>query len=181
MKKLLGLIILAACGTPDDNYTVTNNPIAGKDGKSCTVTDNALGALVTCDDGTSQLISDGSKGDQGAKGDTGTQGSKGEKGNTGMTGATGSKGDQGVKGDTGAKGATGANGAPGTTTEATSCTVAMVKPSDSVPNGGALITCGKTHALILNGYNGKDGKDGHDGKDHDDGHNHDDCNERDRH
>jgi len=44
-KALVFVLLLSACAQPDDN--------------SCTVTDSADGALVSCSDGTSQLIRDG--------------------------------------------------------------------------------------------------------------------------
>jgi hypothetical protein len=59
-------------------------------------------------------------------------------------------------GATGATGATGAQGDAGT-----SCSVESVDPDPTVaPNGGALITCGATSTLVLNGAPGPAGPQG---------------------
>lgn len=69
----------------------------------------------------------------------------------GSTGATGTQGPQG---------APGADGQPGA-----SCTVESVAadPSGPAPNGGALITCGPTSTLVLNGAPGAPGPQGEPG------------------
>jgi len=58
---------------------------------------------------------------------------------------------RGPRGHTGTDGATGADGA--------NCSVMAVEPSIDAPNGGALITCGLSQTLVLNGTNGTDGLD----------------------
>lgn len=67
----------------------------------------------------------------------------------GKDGATGATGEQGPKGDTGANGSDGA-----------SCTSTVVNANLAAPNGGALITCGVSSTLILNGANGQTGAQG---------------------
>jgi hypothetical protein len=75
----------------------------------------------------------------------------------GATGATGATGDAGAQGP---QGVPGADGQPGV-----SCTVESVAadPSGPAPNGGALITCGSTSTLVLNGAPGEPGPQGEPG------------------
>lgn len=74
----------------------------------------------------------------------------------------------GPQGPTGQTGATGAQGIAGS--NGTSCSVTSVLPNETAPNGGALITCGNTSTLVLNGRNGLQGANGHDGASGHDGH-----------
>jgi hypothetical protein len=80
----------------------------------------------------------------------------------GANGATGATGAAGATGDAGATGAAGATGDAGATGPAgASCTVESVDPDPAVaPNGGAVITCGATSTLILNGAPGAAGAQG---------------------
>lgn len=74
-------------------------------------------------------------------------------------GATGAQGDAGPQGPPGAQGDAGPQGPPGT-----SCSVESVAADPSVaPNGGALITCGDTSTLLLNGAPGPTGPQGEPG------------------
>lgn len=66
-------------------------------------------------------------------------------------------GKDGVKGDVGAPGRDGTDGHDGV-----GCSVQSVAPGIVAPNGGALITCGDTNTLVLNGIDGMDGQDGED-------------------
>ena len=65
-------------------------------------------------------------------------------------------GPRGPRGLTGDKGDTGASGM--------GCSVSEVLPSLVAPNGGAIITCWGSSALIINGAPGQDGQDGQDGQ-----------------
>ena len=58
----------------------------------------------------------------------------------------------------GTNGTNGTDGAPGA-----SCTVQAVAPSGPAPNGGALIVCGSTSTLVLNGAPGAPGPQGQPG------------------
>lgn len=69
----------------------------------------------------------------------------------------GPKGEQGERGIDGLSGSNGADGA--------SCQVTSVPVDVLTPNGGALITCGTTSVLLVNGAPGADGTDGQDGQD----------------
>jgi hypothetical protein len=71
-KALVFVLLLSACAQPDDN--------------SCTVTDSADGALVSCSDGTSQLIRDGEDGVDGTNGVDGVNGADGTDGRDGVDG-----------------------------------------------------------------------------------------------
>lgn len=64
---------------------------------------------------------------------------------------------QGPKGEQGEQGERGSDGA--------SCQVTSVPVDVLTPNGGALITCGSTSVLLVNGTPGADGQDGQDGAD----------------
>lgn len=63
----------------------------------------------------------------------------------------GPQGPAGEKGDQGDRGSDGSNGQ--------SCTVQTVVPSVEAPAGGALILCGDSSVLLLNGVDGEDGAD----------------------
>jgi hypothetical protein len=70
----------------------------------------------------------------------------------GAQGPKGSTGPQGPKGDTGEQGTPGDNGV--------GCEVTTVAPNSAAPNGGSLIICANSSALVLNGSNGANGTDG---------------------
>jgi hypothetical protein len=86
----------------------------------------------------------GPKGDPGSVGDTGSEGPQGIPGKIGPTGDTGSTGASGAPGAIGDVGDRGPSG--------TSCTVIRNQ-------GGALITCGDTQSVLLDGVDGIDGTD----------------------
>lgn len=65
---------------------------------------------------------------------------------------------RGLRGRDGAPGVPGQGGDDGL-----SCNVQTVEPGLLAPNGGALITCGYTSSLLINGAPGADGQDGDDG------------------
>lgn len=75
---------------------------------------------------------------------------KGEKGDQGIPGLPGIAGANGQDGTNGTNGTDGQNG--------TSCTVASVSPGIEAPYGGALITCGSSSTLLLNGEPGPQGE-----------------------
>lgn len=52
----------------------------GLNGSSCTVTSAPLGAIITCTDGTSQLVSNGTNGSDGQDGNDGSDGTDGTNG-----------------------------------------------------------------------------------------------------
>ena len=67
-------------------------------------------------------------------------------------------------------GADGKNGIDGANGEdGQSCSVVSVDPDDVAPNGGALITCGESTVLLINGAPGQNGQDGQDGSNGEDG------------
>lgn len=82
MKKIIGLILLGACGFGQETYRITAGPVgtAGKNGKSCTVSTVSEGALISCDDGTSSLVKNGAEGDTGSQGVAGIAGVNGTNG-----------------------------------------------------------------------------------------------------
>jgi hypothetical protein len=89
---------------------ITGQPgVTGIAGSSCTVTKVANKSTISCADGTSVSVLDGTDGLAGANGGTGAVGTKGD---TGMEGAKGSTGAAGPKGDTGATGAAGSSITP---------------------------------------------------------------------
>lgn len=144
----------------------------------CTVSKTGSIATVTCPDGTSTTITDGSKGDKGDQGNTGTTGSTGIAGATGPTGAAGTNGTSGISGTNGTSGVNGANGTNGTSgvsgtngTNGHSAAFSMASADSSIcPNGGSVIKMGVdlnndgilqtsevTQAAVLcNGLNGAD-------------------------
>lgn len=91
---------------------------------SCSVTQNTSSATINCTDGTSAIINDG------AQGETGPQGEPGIQGIAGLSGIPGSPGQNGSDGTAG-----------------TSCSVSSLQ-------NGALISCGVSSAVILNGIDG---------------------------
>lgn len=170
MKKLALIIILSACAK---ERVIVHEGSDGKKGASCTVSQVTEGSLILCEDGTSVTIKDGINGSSGATGASGAAGSAGAAGQNGQdassctvvqtqTGAnitcpngTSATLLNGINGVAGQNGAAGTNG--------TSCTVMQVTPSLLAPNGGALITCGVTTALLLNGETGATGSQGNTG------------------
>ncbi len=72
----------------------------------------------------------------------------------------------GSDGAAGANGADGSNGLDGSNgQDGVGCSVQSVSAGGPAPNGGALITCGATSTLVLNGTNGLDGANGTNGTD----------------
>ena len=71
------IIVLVACigliACQRSKFTTVNGPQGpkGVSGTSCTVTDTDGGALITCPDGTSALVTDGDDGKDGEDGDDG--------------------------------------------------------------------------------------------------------------
>ena len=63
------------------------NGLDGKDGVSCTVTQEETGSLISCTDGSYSLVLNGINGEQGIQGPTGDQGIQGPVGATGADGA----------------------------------------------------------------------------------------------
>jgi len=83
MKLLIiisSLIVLTACSQ------VRFSP------EACTITVQTNGSLITCPDGSSQLIPNGQNGQPGATGPTGPQGSTGSNGTNGSNGSNGTNG-----------------------------------------------------------------------------------------
>lgn len=83
MQKLLPIITLAlaACGGADPTF-IASVP-------TCTVTDTASGATLTCPDGSTVVINDGQTGQPGEAGQDGAQGPQGPEGPQGSQGAPG--------------------------------------------------------------------------------------------
>ena len=74
---LLSLLLLASCGIKRETVDILN----GKDGTSCSVSEAldeshtlVVGALITCTDGSSQIVLNGSDGQNGVDGIQGEQG-----------------------------------------------------------------------------------------------------------
>jgi hypothetical protein len=70
MKKLLGILVLAALGCADDGRNGLNGAdgaagqdgsqgIAGDNGSGCSVTQTKSGAIITCADGSTAVILNG--------------------------------------------------------------------------------------------------------------------------
>jgi len=70
----------------------------------------------------------------------------------------GPKGDAGIQGERGEAGNDGQDGADGQ--DGISCSVIPVVANIVAPDGGALVTCGETSSLILNGAKGDTGSTG---------------------
>jgi hypothetical protein len=126
----------------------------GEDGTSCTVEGNpdAGTHTITCTDGTSTVIFDGSDGSDGATGATGATGDTGATGATGEPGATGATGDTGATGATGDIGATGDVGPTGATGD--------VGPTGATGDTGATGATGDTGATGATGDTGATGATG---------------------
>jgi hypothetical protein len=106
-----------ACSCLDGEPGLPGEP--GLDGSSCSVQQTATGALVTCDDGTTAALANGSQGERGEQGVPGPAGPAstvpGPMGPAGesIVGPAGPKGDTGAPGATGAPGSDGADGRDG--------------------------------------------------------------------
>lgn len=101
---LLFLVFMSSCQKKEDP-------------KNCTTLKQDAATIVTCPDGTTSVVSDGSKGEQGDKGETGATGADGSKGETGETGATGATGSSGSNGQNGNDGRDGTDATPITITQ----------------------------------------------------------------
>lgn len=130
--------------------------IDGKDGSSCSVTDDGRGTVtVACTDGTSAELSSGGTGAPGVAGRDGSSCSIRDQGN-GRKAIVCEDGTTALLSD-GADGADGATGDDGR--DGSSCSVVSTAM-------GAEIRCTDgTSATILDGQNGLDGVDGQDGLD----------------
>lgn len=129
-RAILVCLALISCGIAAD---FPPHDKKDKANKKCSVEQLEDGALITCPDGTTTMINNGSNG------------ADGQTGATGNTGAAGEKGEKGDKGDAGMAGADGNSGSDGV-----SCTV-----DDSAL--GAIITCGDSVQLVTDGKDGEDG------------------------
>lgn len=87
-----GLAGLAGCGRLQGTPGADGKSIQGDTGEqglagnSCSVTSSAGGALITCEDGSSAFISDGTPGANGNDGADGSDGADGADGNDGAPG-----------------------------------------------------------------------------------------------
>jgi len=148
MKNLviiLTLVLTTACQKRIQQVT-------GKAGSSCSVTSTPTGALISCTDGSFAAINNGVNGNDGATGQNGSNGLSSYDLWLGM-GNTGTLGDfllslVGANGIPGSQGNTGQNGNNGV-----SCGVTQLA-------NGALITCGISSAVVLNGSDGIDAMSG---------------------
>jgi hypothetical protein len=77
---------------------------------ACSVTKVSSQSFITCPDGTSTIVNDGTSGPVGENGNTGPKGDTGATGPQGSAGYNGSQGSKGDKGDTGSNGTAGING-----------------------------------------------------------------------
>lgn len=146
MKYILMLAVSAFIVSCEHAHDYSFNSSA------CTVKQVTGGAQITCPDGTTQFVSNG------------TDGSTGPQGNTGAAGTAGSNGTNGTNGSNGTNGTNGTNGSNGHN--------ALVGSSVADPsvcsNGGSVYTMGtdsnddstleltevSTTAVVCNGTNG---------------------------
>lgn len=93
MKKLilLSALFLVACG--EDRQVITD---VVDENKGCTVTEQADGSLISCEDGTSAFIPNGQDGADGANGQDGQDGAQGPQGPQGPDGQDGQDGTDGI-------------------------------------------------------------------------------------
>ena len=110
MKYLLVMAILSGCGKYLPKGHDGSN---GYDGTSCTVTQAENGGLITCEDGSTATIENGSTGPQGPAGDAGAAGQRGPAGSSGPAGEAGERGPVGPEGPAGQDGADGRDGTNG--------------------------------------------------------------------
>jgi hypothetical protein len=155
MKNLLVLlsVLLAVGCSPDRQVVEIVNGANGRDGTSCSVSDytlfseesnQTLGAMISCTDGSSALILNGQDGKDGING---LDGLDGENGIDGVNGIDGQDGKDGLNGEDGK-----------------SCSVKRKKNSNY-----ATIKCGKKSVKVYDGTDGTNGQDGTDGTNGQDG------------
>lgn len=135
MKTHLSRVLVAACAAL---LAACPGP-AGQDGKPCAVKDNGNGTTtISCPDGTTATVANGTPGTPGTNGSNGTNGTPGANGTNGMNGANGSNGANGTNGTNGVNG--------------TSCSV-----SANPDAGTKTITCTDgTTVVVRDGTNGVD-------------------------
>ncbi|RLG45049.1 MAG: hypothetical protein DRN81_02980 [Thermoproteota archaeon] len=102
-KILLATVLCLSCGQlpqgeDGDEGKVGKEGKSGKAGSTCGVIDTPQGAVIQCDDGTSQVITDGNAGTNGIDGTDGNAGAVGAKGNVGEQGSQGVQGIAGTDG-----------------------------------------------------------------------------------
>ena len=129
-------------------------PVAGVAGTSCTVSQEPAGALITCSDGTSTLVPNGSPGES-IVGPTGPQGEVGLAGQsiTGPAGADGADGQDGADGTNGADGQDGSDGQ-----DASPTTVVQFCPAQGATTYGhfpekGLCIANKLYGVYYDGHN----------------------------
>lgn len=82
-------------GIDGTNGTDGQNGLDGTNGTSCSVEESETGATISCDDGTSVEIANGTNGlngESGSQGEAGLDGTDGENGNNGSNGTNGTNG-----------------------------------------------------------------------------------------
>lgn len=121
VMMILMFLVLSSCtqmvhefAIPSPDMVGPQGPVgaSGVDGKSCSVAQTETGALLTCTDGTSAVITnglDGADGVVGEMGPMGPAGPMGAQGPQGVIGPQGETGEQGIQGIQGLPGAPGAN------------------------------------------------------------------------
>ena len=121
MNKNILTVLLAvslnACVGSDGNFQVkVTVPATPQAGESCSVSKVAEGSVITCPDGSTEYVYNGTNGTDGVDGQDGVDGTNGVDGQDGLNGENGvdgDKGDKGDKGDTGEQGPQGPKGDQG--------------------------------------------------------------------
>lgn len=144
---LITVALLTGCGTSHTEF----HPAP-----SCTVESTNAGSVITCPDGTTTTINNGSNGLNGA-GCTAIQVHHNAFWpNDGVDIVCGSTQAFVPNGHNGVNGTNGANGADGS-----SCSISAIQPGPGAPAGGSLLSCTNgTISLITNGIAGATGQTG---------------------
>jgi hypothetical protein len=164
MKLLFAIIILIGCGSTE--HTTTTRTVVKSE--PCTVNQSDVNATISCPDGSSATISNGSSATS-IPGPSGATGADGKPGDSCSIQSTDTGADitcsgklvsisNGIDGADGKDGEAGAPGEPGVGvpgTDGVSCRV------EQLPSGAQII-CGDSVATVSDGAAGVDGRDGAD-------------------
>jgi hypothetical protein len=174
---LFTLFFLVSCGPAKESATIYQGKDGkdgsdGRNGTSCSVSEalsdenEVIGALISCGDGSSQIVLNGSDGQNGADGADGINGLPGnscsisrESGKTFVTVTCGETsqvvfdGQDGLDGEDGTDGEDGATGAQGPAgINANGCTLTFIGNQGNKGNKYQ-ITCGSTSAIFTDSTN----------------------------
>lgn len=144
MKKSLLILALVLVGCQPATFKFNG----------CTVTKVTDGTLVTCSDGSSQLVHNG------GTGVAGPQGSAGSNGTNGTNGVTGTNGSNGVNGTNGTNGRNTLISSVAATTSQCPTGGSVLSIGIDLNNNSKLETTEITDKIVLcNGKNGDDNSD----------------------